>query len=267
MSRKMSTKPSIRPILEHEIAHWLQRRAAADLKGRALACAVNARNFLVRAEKIAKDSTIVSYFCATHATEEAVAAFVSACKSSGYPEATAINLHDHKEKATVSAFAQFISGHLHDAGLSVAHESAEDALVARLHNGDAVRYYPLGLHLFTFNEDSQNETHIDAFEGFSALFGSPEDMRRQIVNRSTFRDKALYASKGGAPAMSEDILALQLQDHAFLTLGLIWAAIDVVNHRQREPFVIQVLCAINEVNAGFKSKPPGPCMDEEDKSH
>lgn len=263
----MSTTPSIRPILEHETAHWLQRRAAADLKGRALACAVNARNFLVRAEKTAKDSTIVSYFCATHATEEAVAAFVSACKSAGYPEAKAINLHDHKDKATVSAFAQFITGHLHDAGLSIAHEPGEDVLVARVRNGDAVQHYPLGLHLFTFNKDIQSETHFDAFEGFSALFGSPEDMRRHIVTRSTFRDKALYASSGGAPAMPEDILGLQLQDHAFLTLGLIWAAIDVINHRQREPFVIQVLGAINEVNAGFKSKPPGPCTDAEDQSH
>ena len=263
----MKTTPSIRPILEHEIAHWLQRRAAADLKGRALACSINARNFLVRAEKIAKDSTIVSYFCATHATEEAVAAFVSACKSAGYPEAKAINLHDHKNKASVSAFAQFISGHLHDTGLSIAHRPDDDVLVARIPDGDEIQYFPLGLHLFTFNEDRQSETHKNAFEGFSSLFGSPEDMRRHIVTRSTFRDRALYASKGGAPAMSIDVLARQLQDHTFLTLGLIWAAIDVVSHREREPFVIQVLGAINEVNAGFRPKPSGPDTNAEDQSN
>ncbi len=263
----MSTTPSIRPILEHEIADWLQRRAAADLKGRALACAINARSFLVRAEKIANVSTIVSYFCATHATEEAVAAFVSACKSAGYPEAKAINLHDHKEKATVSAFAQFISGHLHDAGFSIEHRSDGDVLVARVRDGDAVRYYPLGAHLFTFNEESQSEIHADAFEGFLGLFGAPKDMRHHIVTRSTFRDKALYASKGGAPAMSNEVLALQLQDHAFLTLGLIWAAIDVVNHTQREPFFVQVLGAINEVNAGFKPKRSGLGTDAEDQSN
>jgi len=256
----MSSTPSIRPILEHDIAYWLQRRAATDLKGRALACAVNARNFLVRAEKIAGISTIVSYFCATHATEEAVAAFISACKSNGYPEAKAINLHDHKAKATVSAFAQFISGHAHDVGLSIAHEPKEDALVARVRDGQTVQYYPLGLHLFTFNEKRQSDTHVQAFEGFSAIFGSPEDMRRHIVARSMFRDRALYASKGGAPAISESTLALQLQDHAFLTLGLIWAAVDVVNHKRREPFIIQILGAINEVNAGFKPKPSDPNM-------
>ncbi|MGN7735306.1 hypothetical protein [Ensifer sp. 22564] len=184
-----------------------------------------------------------------------MAAFVSACKSAGYPEAKAINLHDHKDKATVSAFAQFISGHAHDVGLSIAHQPDEDVLVARVREGDAVQYYPLGLHLFTFNEDRQSDTHIPALEGFASLFGSPEDMRRHIVTRQTFRDRALYASKSGAPAMSESALALQLQDHAFLTLGLIWAAIDVVNHKQREPFVIQILGAINEVNAGFRTKP------------
>lgn len=187
-----------------------------------------------------------------------MAAFVSACKSTGYPEAKAINLHDHKAKATVSASAQFISGHAHDVGLSIAHEPKEDALVARVRDGQTVHYYPLSLHLFTFNEERQSDTHVQAIEGFSAIFGSPEDMRRHIVARSAFRDRALYASKSGAAAMSESALALQLQDHAFLMLGLIWAAIDVVNHKQREPFVIQILGAINEVNAGFKTKPSDP---------
>jgi hypothetical protein len=32
----------------------------------------------------------------------------------------------------------------------------------------------------------------------------------------------------------------------------------VVNHKQREPFVIQILGAINEVNAGFRNKPSNP---------
>ncbi|RVM19648.1 hypothetical protein [Sinorhizobium meliloti] len=82
----MST-PSIRQILGSDIARWIQRNAKDKLSHRAQACAVNAVNFLVRAENIAEISTNVSYFCATHATEEAVASFISASKASRYTEA------------------------------------------------------------------------------------------------------------------------------------------------------------------------------------
>lgn len=249
--------PSIRHILGTDIAKWIQRNAKEKLTRRAQACAVNALNFLIRAEKIAKISTNVSYFCATHATEEAVASFVSACKTVCYPEAKDINLHDHKHKATVSAFAQFISGHVQTVGLHVELEATEDVLTARVKDGDGFRTYPLGLHLFSFNEDRQSDGHIDAFEGFSGLFDSTKKMHAHIEERSSFRDSALYATDNGFNQMSADSLLLQLQDHALLTLGLIWAAIDVVHHRQREPFVVQVLGAVNEVTKGFKAKAQG----------
>jgi hypothetical protein len=249
--------PSIRHILNADIAKWVQRRIKTGLTGRALGCAVNAQNFLIRAEKIARISPEVSYFCATHATEEAVASFVSACKVAGYAEAKQINLRDHKHKATVSAFAQFVSGHAQDIALSVAHEPGADTLVVRVGEGDAAAYYPLGLHLFTFNEDRHSDTHANALAGFSALFPDAQAMFAHITKRSEFRNQALYASERGAPAMTTKVLGLQLHDHALLTLGLLWAAIEVGQGDHREPFVLQVLGAINEVTTGFARRAPG----------
>lgn len=251
----MTSTPSIRHIFDAEISNWLHRQMEAKLRGRAFTCAVNARNFLIRAQKIAEISTVVSYFCATHATEEAVACFVSACKMAGYPEAKEINLHDHKHKAAVAAFAQFVSGHAQAIGLCIGYEPKGDALVVRIRDGDGFQYYPLGVHLFTFNEDRESDAHIEAFGGFSNLFESQEAMLASVVERSAFRDRALYASDDGAPGMPAESLALQLQDHAFLTLGLIWAAIDVVRRDKREPFIVQVLGAVNQVTSGFRRKP------------
>ena len=249
----MTTGP-IRQILGSDITRWIQKTANDRLTKRARACAVNAINYLVRAEKIAPISTNVSFFCATHATEEAVASFVSACKAAGYDDAKEINLHDHKHKAAVSTFAQLISGHTHEVGLHIAHKPDDNILVARLPTDTGVQYGPLGMYLFSFNEDPENLSHANAFQSLSSLFNDTAAMHSHIRERSGFRDHALYATDEGVNQLSEESLALLLQDHAYLTLGLVWAAIDVGQHERREPFLLQVLGAINQVTSGFKSK-------------
>lgn len=249
----MTTDP-IRQILGSDIARWIQKAARDRLTKRARACAVNAINYLVRAEKIAAISTNVSFFCATHATEEAVASFVSACKAAGYDDAKDINLHDHKHKAAVSTFAQLISRHAHEVGLHIAHKPADNILVARVPTDAGVQYGPLGMYLFSFNEDPENLYHANAFQSLSSIFNDTREMHSHIRERSGFRDHALYATDEGVNQLSEESLALLLQDHAFLTLGLVWAAIDVGQHERREPFLLQVLGAINQVISGFKGK-------------
>lgn len=249
----MTTAP-IRHILGSDIARWIQKTAKDKLTKRAQACAVNAINYLVRAERIAAISTNVSFFCATHATEEAVASFVSACKAAGYDDAKEINLHDHKHKAAVSTFAQLISRHAHEVGLHIAYKPDDNILVARVPTDAGVQYGPLGMYLFSFNEDPENLSHANAFQSLLGLFNDAAEMHSHIRERSGFRDHALYATDEGVNQLSEESLALLLQDHALLTLGLVWAAIDVGRHERREPFLLQVLSAINQVTSGFKSK-------------
>jgi len=248
------TMGPIRQILGSDIARWIQRTAEVRLTKRAQACAVNAINYLVRAEKTAEISTNVSFFCATHATEEAVASFVSACKAAGYDDAKEINLHDHKHKAAVSTFAELISRHAHEVGIRIAHKPDDNILVASVPTDAGVKYGPLGMYLFSFNEDPENLSPANAFHSFSNLFENPAEMHSHIRERSGFRDHALYATDEGVNQISEKSHALLLQDHAFLTLGLVWAAIDVGQHERREPFLLQVLGAINQVTTGFKSK-------------
>lgn len=68
---------------------------------------------------------------------------------------------------------------------------------------------------------------IRLFQSRSNLFNNTAEMHSHIQERSGFRDHALYATDEGVNQFSGESLALLLQDHAFLTLGLVWAAIDV----------------------------------------
>ena len=94
-------------LLDHEITRQVYADAAKRLTGRALSCAINAVRFLEKADRIADVDETVSYFCATHATEEAVACVIAAAKDFGYKaEAKRLSPRDHLVKATVAQFAQ-----------------------------------------------------------------------------------------------------------------------------------------------------------------
>lgn len=236
------------PLVENPIADWISRKVYDRLSGRALACAVNARNHLVRAQKVADISETISFFCATHATEEAVACFVAAAKASRYADlAKKINIRDHAQKIVLASYVQVIADQFDGAGLSVAHDPRNDRLLARVKKEEGDKIYPLGLHLFSFNENREDPSHMAAHQAFMSRFPNPAEMVGSVLERASDRDNALYAKDDGAPALSRERLDIGLKEHTLLTLGLTWAAIDVTYHDEPEPFVVQVLGAVAEV--------------------
>lgn len=250
----------VKPLIDNPVADWIYRKGNERLSGRALSCAVNARNHLVRAQRIADEeiSNTVAYFCATHATEEAVAAFISSAKEHGYGTlARKVNVRDHAQKAVVSAYVQVISGQAEEMGVAVALNPSADELITRVKIDGNDTYYPLSLGLFSFNEDIDDPSSEAAFEALSRWFPSKEAMVRRVHARASFRDNALYARDDGAPALSKDQLDKALHEHALLTLGLIWAAIDVTHHKNRAPFLVQVLGAVAKVIEHVR--PPKTC--------
>ncbi|MQB37418.1 hypothetical protein DXT97_11480 [Agrobacterium tumefaciens] len=248
----------VKALIDHPVADWVSRKVYDRLSGRALSCAVNARNHLVRAQRIADISTTVSYFCATHATEEAVACFVAAAKANGYrQDAGKVNIRDHAQKVVVASYAQVVSDHAEQIGLAVAHNPVADELVAKVKLEGKEVVSPLGLHLFSFNEDGENPSPDAAHDAFASRFPDQRAMVDYVHKRAGFRDAALYASDGGAPDLSRVQLDTALREHALLTIGLIWAAIDVTYHKEPEPFVIQILGAISSVIDDVR--PPRVC--------
>lgn len=250
----------VKALIDHPVADWVYRRANEKLSGRSLSCAVNARNHLVRAQKIAdaEISNTIAYFCATHATEEAVAAFIASAKQYGYQKlARKVNIHDHAQKAVVSAYAQIISGHAEELKLAIAYNPAADDVLARIRIGGEETVYPLRLRLFSFNEDGEDSSSEAAIDAFRSWFPNPAAMIARVYERASFRDKALYAGDDGGPALSRQQLNDGLREHTLLTLGLIWAATDVTSHEQPEPFVMQILGAIAAVID--QVRPPRVC--------
>ena len=74
---------------------------------------------------------IPACFCALHATEEAVASFISCAKECGYDEAKNINIKDHEAKATVSLMAQKVSDILFPYQVAIAVNPNTQTLAAR----------------------------------------------------------------------------------------------------------------------------------------
>ncbi|OCJ05393.1 hypothetical protein A6U86_29490 [Rhizobium sp. AC27/96] len=240
----------MKALIDHPVADWVYRRANERLTGRALACAVNARNHLVRAQRIAdaEISRTIAYFCVTHATEEAVACVIAAAKENGYKSlAGRVNIRDRAQKAVVASYAQIIADHAEELGLSVALNPATDDVLVKARSDEKEVGYPLGLRLFSFNEDGQNPSSDAAHDAFVSRFPDVETMVDYVQKRASFRDNALYARDGGAPDLSPEQLNIGLREHTLLTLSLIWAAMDVTTHKEPEPFVVQILGAISAV--------------------
>jgi len=124
-------------------------------------------------------------------------------------------------------------------------------------SGDKTTYDSLSLGLFSFNEDHEDLTFERAHLAFTGMFPDIGAMVKRVQERAGFREKALYAQNGGAPDMSREQLDINLREHTLLTLGLIWAAIDVASHKKPNPFVVQTLGAISAVIN--KVRPPRLC--------
>lgn len=234
--------------LDHELASWIIEKIG-ELEGRSKFCAHNAIRFLHWANETIETSHIVSSFCAMHATEEAVAAFISAAKAYGHGEfAKKINLHDHLSKALVSILAQRISILASKGKLAVAVHMSGDHLALRIPKGKD-GYHFGHLHLSSFRIGQSTERDI---KEHTLLGDLPplEELRKEVAKGADMRNKLLYASNKGFP--SEDIDAeASLKRETQLSLGLIWAAVDLrYEHDQEVPFVRDILeqmAAFNEL--------------------
>jgi hypothetical protein len=235
-------------ILGHRITKFIHAEAGERLTGRAHAAANNAVRFLVKADSIADIAETVSYFCATHATEEAAACVIAAAKQYGYrEEASKINPRDHLHKATVAAFAHMAQRVAQDARLAFSMHEPTKCLVLRAYPNapEEPVYGKLSMPVFSFNADANNPDGTAAFERFVGLFSDEEAMVEHIKARANFRNEALYAQDKGVPTMTRRNLYVQLREHTRITMGLIWAAVDISYHDRREPFILQLLTAIS----------------------
>ncbi|MCF6431673.1 hypothetical protein [Leisingera sp. MMG026] len=194
---------------------------------------------------------IPACFCALHATEEAVAAFVSCAKECGYDEAKKINIKDHMAKATVSLLAQKVSGILFHYQVAVALNVETQTLAARYIVDGETHYTEASTKLFHFR-DHEAQIMPDFYDEVVNMFGDVAELKKAVKIGQEARNAIFYASSDGYPTGFDDpseSLARECQ----LTLGLIWGAIDLTkNAGQKIPFIEQALVTANRVIAELK---------------
>lgn len=242
---------SIDRIMSCEPAKWVNAKID-ELPDRAKFRAFNSIRSLNWANIIYEAGLpIPACYCALHATEEAVAAFISSAKISGYGDDAKINILDHQSKATISLLTQKMSNILQQYSPAVAFDPKNDALAARLsHNGEYV-YNVASVDLIHFR-DSENRVSEDFFDELVKMFGDIKELKNAILIGQNARNKIFYADSEGYPTgfdKPEDSLERECQ----VSLGLIWASIEI--HRRKgelSPLIVQALRTANLVISELK---------------
>lgn len=184
---------------------------------------------------------IPAAYLALHATEEAVAAFVSCAKACGYGDDAKINLKDHRAKATVSLLVQKVSNLLDDYRIGIAVDPSGDGLAARLTINGSVHYREASTRIFHFTAGEHGDPKADFLDEVVATFGDIEELKRAVLHGQEVRNTILYATSTGLPTGFLDTEA-SLRRECQLTLGLIWASLDIVrNGEEPSIFIAQAL--------------------------
>ncbi|MDP3341984.1 hypothetical protein [Frigidibacter sp.] len=174
-----------------------------------------------------------------HATEEAVAAFISAAKAHGpKTHAKQVNLHDHTSKALVSIYAQRLTILIAQGDLAISWNPKNNALAYRIMLDHEYRYGDL--HLSVFRTQKGPDGTKDGYAEIGNL-PSVDELLEEAKRVADIRNKLLYASNTGIPTGFINVDDA-LDREAKLSLGLIWAAIDLHMHpKQDASFLNQIL--------------------------
>ena len=233
---------SSREILNAEISQWIINKID-KLEGRAKFCSLNAVRFLHWSNDVFDASPIVASFCAMHATEEAVAAFISAAKVHSHKKyAGKVNLHDHKNKALISIIAQRISLLLAQGSVSIAILPNQDVLAYRAPTEAGYRHDALHLSSFSLGDDTSEANAI--------LLGdtpSLEDVANESSRVAELRNYLIYATNTGYPT-GFDNPEYEVARNTALSIGLIWAAVDMYMHPDHNRLIVdQILSGMADV--------------------
>jgi|GEM_PF-2216477 len=245
----------IEKILSDESAKWIVKNIP-ELPDRAKFRAYNSIRSLNWSNVIfyKTDLPIPACYCALHATEEAVSAFISTAKVSGYGDSAKINILDHQAKATISLLSQKLANILQEHSPAIAHNPKSDSLMVRITRNGEHKFDSASTDLFHFL-DADGDVATDFFEGIVSMFdGDINKLRNEVLKTQEARNKIFYADRCGYPSgfvEPEQSLKRECQ----ISLGLIWASIDIYRHKGNlSPLVSQALRTANMIIDNLKTE-------------
>lgn len=249
-----SVMSEIDQIMQLEAARWISEKIN-ELPDSAQFRAASAIRSLQWADaNYEAGMHIPAAYFALHATEEAIASFICCAKACGYGDDAKINLRDHQAKATISLLAQRLSHLLAAYQLAIAVQPDNDMLVARFTVDDEVRYAEASTNLFHFTDGKVGDRKPDFLDEIVREFAEIGELKKAVNDGQEARNIILYATDIGLPTGFLDP-QVSLRRECQLSLGLIWAAIDVARNRDVTiAFVAQALRTANMVIAEVKAK-------------
>ena len=229
-------------IMSNERAEWVDAKIS-EVPKRSRFRAANASRSPSWASAISKDPArqIPACYCALHATEEAIAAFVSTAKECGYDDAKKISIRDHQAQATVFLLSQELTDFTNMPHRSIGYHADTDLLVARLEENNKTSYHPLILQPFYFHNADHDV--VDDFAGalLNLFQGDILTSRNAVLKVERARIGIFYADSSSFP-VGFDNPNEQLVRESKISLGLIWASIDMWrNTGERVPLILQFL--------------------------
>lgn len=246
-------------IFQSDASRWILSKIP-ELNDSSKYRADNSIRFTIWANELKETAPPVASFCAIHAIEEAVAAFICAAKTCGHTRrAKDVNIHDHLSKALVSIFAQRASLAAHQGRLGVAVHPDGKSLAYRLPDGEGYRYSSLHLSVFYVDFDETSGAEDRQFLGQVPML---DDIETEVKRVANSRNGVLYASDNGSPTGFLDI-ETEVERAKAISLGLIWGSIDLhLDPAQGGTFIQVVLDKMIELNAARKKakNAPGPII-------
>lgn len=232
---------AIDKFFANDMVQWVHSKIE-ELPNQAKFRAYNAIRSLNWASRIYNANVpIPANYCALHATEEAVAAFISSVKVAGYGDDAKINIRDHHAKAAVSLLAQKTVSLVKHFSPAIALHTKTDTIVMKIVSNDEIQYSPASMSVFTHHNDDDGEISTDYYDEFKKSFDSLDELRELLKRGHEARVEIFYADDEGMPTGFEEPETSLLRE-CHLTVGLIWAAIDVTRHNgTKVPFYTQSL--------------------------
>ncbi len=234
-------------------AQWINRKIVG-LPLHASVRASNAVRALIWANRIADtpdvgdvSMQIPATYCALHATEEAAAAFIRSAQVLGYEGADRLSIKTHKSKAITSLIAQQMSNILNaEVSPAISVHEDSDTLVARWKDSDEFSY-GLATLSGSFFQNGDGSAKQGFTEEILQRIGDPAVLADLVHRGHQARIRIFYADDDGLPTgFDEPDVALRRE--AGITLGLIWATIDLNNYPDEKiPFYQQAIATANQI--------------------
>ncbi len=232
----------IRTLFAHDATQWVLRNIDT-LPKRARFRAYNAIRNLEWADTAFEAAIpIPATYCALHATEEAVAAFVSCAKECGYGDDAKINIRDHEAKAAVSLLTQAVINALQGVSPAVAYHEEKDVVAARLSFDGEHSFGPASLGMVEFfdgPEKTKTAEHLT--DVLHKQFKDQTALRHEVRRIQTARNAIFYANEKGVPTGFHEPQET-LERECKIVLALVWGAIDLYDKKSYKlPLVVQAL--------------------------